>query len=129
MMECRSVGRGLAMKDGDKVSIAAQLDKLEAMRANGTLTEAGYQKLKAGLIEGAGPKASPVAAWLIGALAAVAVVVVLFLVVRPRHGTDKGPQIAAQPVATVPAMKSEAAASPVDRAANDATAEIPAGPA
>jgi len=123
------------MNDGDKVSIAAQLEKLEAMRANGTLTEAGFQKLKAGLIESSGPKTSRVAAWLIGALAAVAVVVVVFLVAMPRHAADKvtSPVASAPPAMSQPAPPQPATPppsnAPLDRAANDtAPAQVAAEP-
>jgi hypothetical protein len=65
------------MSDGDSSSIAAQLGKLEALRSSGALSEAEFQKLKSALVaQGAiAPKASGTVAWLVGALAAVAVVI------------------------------------------------------
>ena len=72
MMECASVGRGLCMGDGDSISNAAQLEKLQALRASGSLSEAEFQKLKAALMAQV-PKSSGAMAWMIGALAAVLV--------------------------------------------------------
>jgi hypothetical protein len=123
MMEYSSVGRGLTMNDGDSVSIAAQLEKLQALRASGTLSEAEFQNLKSALVAKgtAAPKASGAATWLIGALAAVAVVIVIFLLAMPRHQADKVAlpvaQSAAPPAAPSP-PKAEGSNAPLDQAAN-----------
>ena len=112
------------MNDGDSISIAAQLEKLQALRAGGTLSEAEFQNLKSALVaKGTGaPKTSGAAPWLIGALAAVVVVIVIFLLAMPRHQADK----VAQPLAQAPAqpatpqaVKPEPSATPIDRAANE----------
>jgi uncharacterized protein YecT (DUF1311 family) len=108
------------MGDGDSVSIAAQLEKLQALRASGSLSEAEFQKLKAALMAQV-PKSSGAMAWMIGALAAVAVVVALILFAMPRHTGDKGSQMAAQPPAqpvAQPAANIPPSAGPVDQAAN-----------
>lgn len=113
------------MGDGDSVSIAAQLEKLQALRAGGTLSEAEFQKLKSALVAQASsaPKGSGTAAWLIGALAAVTVVIALVLFAMPRHTGGSGAQTAAQPAA-----KSEPVPPPVERAANDAADPPAAAP-
>jgi uncharacterized protein YecT (DUF1311 family) len=116
------------MGDGD--SIAAQLEKLQALRASGSLNEAEFQKLKSALVAQAGPKVSGTATWLIGALAALAVVVALVLFAMPRHSAGTSTQTAAQPVAVTPqAPKPDAANSPIDSAANNAASAPPAGEA
>src|ERR1044072_138740 len=99
MMECASVGRGLSMGDGDSVSIAAQLEKLQALRASGALSEAEFQKLKATLVAQT-PASSNMMGGMLGALAAIAVVIALVLFAMPRH--DKPIQAAATPVAGAP---------------------------
>src|SRR5262250_2286801 len=109
------------MDDGE--SIAAQLEKLETLRAKGTLSEAEFQKLKSALVTKAVPKTSGTAAWLIGAAAVVAVVIVVFLLIMPRHAADK---VAVAPpsaqTVTPSAPKPEPSNAPIDRAANDAAA-------
>src|SRR5689334_18680172 len=95
MMEYASVGRGLSMGDGDSVSIAAQIEKLQALRAGGALSEAEFQKLKAAALAQTS-KSSGTMGWVIGALAALAVVVALILFAMPRHVSDKGAQVAAR---------------------------------
>ena len=79
------------MKDGDSVSVAAQLEKLEALRAGGSLSDSEFQKLKSALLTNVTvvPRSSSLSAAIIGALAAIAVVVVVFLVAWPRHVADK----------------------------------------
>jgi uncharacterized protein YecT (DUF1311 family) len=126
MMECASVGRGLSMGDGDSVSIAAQLEKLQALRASGALSEVEFQKLKATLVAPT-PASSNMMGWMIGALAAIAVVIALVLFAMPRH--DKPIQAAATPVAQ-PAAPPAASppASPLDQSANNPAAEAPSAP-
>ncbi|HEX4634984.1 MAG TPA: hypothetical protein VH189_02305 [Rhizomicrobium sp.] len=127
------------MNDGDNVSVAAQLEKLQALRSSGSLSEAEFQKLKAALVAQASvaPKGSGGLSWAIGALAAMAVVVALILFAMPRHGSSTASQQAAQlagqsaapqPAAQPPAAP-EPAASALDRAANDAGAPPAAGAA
>jgi uncharacterized protein YecT (DUF1311 family) len=93
------------MKDGDSVSVAAQLEKLEALRAGGSLSDSEFQKLKSALLTNVTvvPKSSSLSAAIIGALAAIAVVVVVFLVAWPRHVADK-------PVPVAPPQPAQASA-------------------
>ena len=120
MMECGSVGRGRVMKDGDSVSVAAQLEKLEALRVGGTLSDSEFQKLKSALLTNVTvvPKSSSLSAAIIGALAAIAVVVVVFLVAWPRHVADK-------PVPVVPPQPAQASA-PVTPPQPQAATQAPA---
>jgi uncharacterized protein YecT (DUF1311 family) len=114
------------MKDGDSVSVAAQLEKLEALRAAGSLSDSEFQKLKSALLTNVTvvPKSSSLSAGIIGALAAVAVVVVVFLVAWPRHTVDKTvPTVApAQASAPAPAPQPQSAAQAPDAAAPPAGA-------
>jgi|KBSMisStaDraftv2_1062788.scaffolds.fasta_scaffold211397_2 uncharacterized protein YecT (DUF1311 family) len=112
------------MGDGDSVSVAAQLEKLQALRSSGTLSEAEFQKLKAALVAQAPARSGPMA-WMIGALAALAVVIALVLFAMPRHA-DKATQTAAQPVAQPSAQPvAPPSAAPLDQAANNPAAEAP----
>jgi len=120
------------MSDGDNV--AGQLEKLEALRAKGTLSEAEFQKLKSALIGGTSSAAKPSgAAWIVGALAAIVVVTVIFLLAMPRHGSDVGTQSAAKPAAQppgqpamLPPVKSESLPPPEERAASNMAPAPPA---
>ena len=119
------------MGDGDSVSIAAQLEKLQALRASGALSEAEFERLKAAALAQTS-KSSSTMGWLIGALAALAVVVAVILFAMPRH--DQGAQVAAQPPAQTPTQPMAQPivpppTSPLDQAAsNPAAAEPPAPP-
>jgi len=125
-MECTFVGRGLAMGDGDSLSIAAQLEKLQSMRANGTLSEAEFQNLKSALVAKTTSKVGGISAGVIGAVVAIALVIAVVMFAMPRHGADRATQTAAQPPAARPlaqpatpvAPQSDASNAPVDQAAN-----------
>jgi uncharacterized protein YecT (DUF1311 family) len=116
------------MRDGDSVSVAAQLEKLEALRAGGTLSDGEFQKLKSALLTNVTvvPKSSSLSAGVIGALAAVAVVAIVFLVAWPRHTADKNLPVAAQPPAQ--SVASPAPANPPS-AAGTAAPPMAAAPA
>ena len=118
------------MGDGDSVSIAAQLEKLQALRASGALTEAEFQRLKSVAMAQA-PKSSGTMAWLIGALAAVAVVIALILFAMPRHAGNATASAVPPPAQAVtqpaaPAAMPGSPASPVEQAANAPEAAPPA---
>jgi len=134
MMECTGPERaGLIMTEGDNVSVAAQLEKLEGLRAKGTLSEAEFQRLKSALVAKTAPRPAGASAWIVGALAAVVVVTVIFLLAMPRHGSDVGTQSAAKPAAQspgqpamLPPVKSESLPPPEERAASNMAPAPPA---
>jgi hypothetical protein len=119
------------MSDGNSSSIAVQLEKLQALRAAGSINEAEFQKLKSALMDQAVPKRSGLSASMIGAAVAIVVVLVVVLFAMPRHAGDKEAAPVAQTSAQ-PAMPSAAKAQTANSAANppaDATAAMPAGAA
>ncbi len=113
------------MSDGNSSSIAVQLEKLQALRAAGSINDAEFQKLKSALMDQAVPKRSGISAGVIGAAVAVVVVIAVVLFAMPRHGGDKE----AAPVAQTPAQPAMPPVVKVQAAnpAADPAAATPAG--
>lgn len=124
------------MSDSDSIPVVTQLEKLEALRASGVLSDSEFQNLKSGLMGKGSAKGSSMFAKLVGVLLAVVVVAVVLLFALPRHREATPVQTAASPAASVkPQAANPQAANPpgnapvIEAASNNAAPLEAAAPA
>ena len=115
------------MSDSDSIPVVTQLEKLEALRASGVLSDSEFQNLKSGLMGKGSAKGSSMAAKLVGVLLAVVVVAVVLLFALPRHREATPVQTAASPAASVkPQAANPPGHAPVIEAASNNAAPLEA---
>jgi len=108
------------MSDSESIPVVTQLEKLEALRASGVLSDSEFQNLKSGLMGKSATNGSGMSAKLVGVLLAVVVVAVVLLFALPRHRETTPVQAAAPQAAGVkPQAANPPEGAPVMEAASN----------
>jgi hypothetical protein len=93
----------------ESIPVVTQLEKLEALRASGVLSDSEFQNLKSGLMGKDPAKGSSVSAKLVGVVLAIVAVAVVLLFALPRHRETMPIQIVPKAASIKPANPADAA--------------------